>query len=98
MKNKNMRKISITIKPQIFPTEPYKTIGKCYKTNNDKFYFYQRENDVLLVNSKSPLISSNCVGYMKNQSNIIECSIQEFTDVLNTTIFNMNILNGEFKK
>jgi hypothetical protein len=97
LKNKNMAKFCVIVKPHEYPNKPCRPIGKCYKEENDKFYHYQRERDVLTINYKSFLISSNSVGFLENHSKAIECSFKEFADVLNKTIFEMNIFNDEFK-
>ena len=82
-------------RPYQYPDKPQKPVGKCY--THDKFFYYQRATDVLLVNTKGLLISSNPVGFLEGRDDVIECSLLEFSMALNTTIFNMNILNSEFK-
>ena len=81
--------------PYNYPDKPCKPVGKCYMCN--KHFYYQRATDVLFVNATDLLISSNPVGFMEGRDEVIECSLVEFSIALNTTIFNMNILNGEFK-
>ena len=76
-----------------YPNKPCAPVGKCYKT--DKFYYHQRENDVLFVNPVG-LIAIHPVGFLED-TNYVEISLMEFSIALNSTIFNMNILNGEYK-
>ena len=85
----------IETKPYNYPNKPQKPVGKCYMY--DRKFYYQRATDVLFVNADALLISSNPVGFLEKRPEIIECSLLEFSIALNTTIFNMNILNGEFK-
>lgn len=76
-----------------YPNKPCKPVGKCYKSTD--FYYHQRANDVLLVTSNG-LICTHPVGFLEN-TNYMEISLLEFSIALNITIFNMNILNGEYK-
>lgn len=87
--------LHLEIKPHVYPDKPQKPVGKCYKHNN--FFYYQRATDVLFVNTTCLIIGSYEVGFMEGHNKLIECSLLEFSIALNTTIFNMNILNGEFK-
>ena len=85
--------LEFEVSEYIFPDKPCKPVGKCYKS--DKMFYHQRENDVLLVNSKG-LITVHPVGFLEDH-NDTEISLMEFSIALNTTVFNMNILNGEYK-
>jgi len=78
-----------------FPNKPIGKVGRCYKSKDNKYY-YQRETDVLFINPASLLISSNSVGFL-HERDVVPCKFEEFTDVLNDTIFKMNILNNDFK-
>jgi hypothetical protein len=77
-----------------YPDKPCKPVGKCFKS--DKFYYHQRENDVLFVNAKNGVIATHPVGFLEDTRHS-EISLMEFSIALNTTIFNMNILSGEYK-
>jgi len=77
-----------------YPDKPCKPVGKCYMSK--KFYYRQRENDVLFINTKDGVIATHPVGFLEN-THYVEISLMEFSIALNTTIFNMNILSGEYK-
>ena len=81
------------IVPYIFPNKPQVKVGKFLY--NDGKYYHQRKTDVLYINPEG-LITTHPVGFLENK-NYNECTKEEFKTALNTTIFNMNILNGEFK-
>ena len=76
-----------------YPDKPCAPVGKCYKS--DKMFYHQRENDVLFVNPGG-LVAMHPVGFLE-YCNLTEISLMEFSIALNTTVFNMNILNGEYK-
>jgi len=84
------------ITPHKYPDTPQVEVGK-FLVGNDGRYYHQRENDVLFVNPKGLLICCHEVGFLEDPTKYTECSREEFTKALNTTVFNMNILNGEFK-
>jgi hypothetical protein len=77
-----------------YSNKPCKPVGNCYKSVD--FYYHQRANDVLLVTSNG-LICTHPVGFLEH-TNYTEISLMEFSIALNTTIFNMNLLNGEYKQ
>lgn len=84
----------LEITEHIYPDTPCAEIGKFFK--KDKYYYYQRKSDVLFINTKRFLITSHSIGFLEN-CDYNECTKKEFSDALNTVIFNLNILNGEFK-
>jgi hypothetical protein len=96
----------ITIEERTYPDTPGVEIGKCFKKLN--MFMQQRENDVLLVNTDMCIVV-HPVGFlydydetMKNTLNydgelLKECTLEEFSEALNETIFNMSILNGKYK-
>jgi len=86
----------IIITPYKYPDSPQVKIGTFWVSTDNK-YAYQREHDVLFVNPKGLLVACHDVGFLEDHTKYTECSREEFTKALNTTVFNMNILNGEFK-
>lgn len=85
--------MELTFTEHIYPDTPCAEIGKFFKENGN--YYHQRESDVLFVNTDG-LITIHPVGFLEN-CDYTECTKKEFSTALNTVIFNMNILNGEFK-
>jgi len=90
-----MSEYKIETYEHIYPNKAFGIVGKCYKSKDNK-YFYQRKSDVLFVNPTALLISSNSVGFLQDRE-LSSCKFYEFIEVLNDTIFKMNILNAEFK-
>lgn len=85
--------MELILTEHIYPDTPCAEIGKFFK--EDDKYYHQRKSDVLFINPDG-LITTHSVGFLEN-CDYPECTKKEFSDVLNTTIFNMNILNGDFK-
>lgn len=83
----------IKIQPYVYPNTPQKPLG-FYRKN--QFYYMQENDHVLLVNSKDPLISKNCAGFLEGD-NLEKITEGEFIEVLNNAIFEMNIFSKKFK-
>ena len=85
----------LIITPYEYPTTPQAEVGKFFV--RDGKYYHQRKDDVLFVNTMyGGLICSHEVGFLED-CDYEECTKAEFGLALNTTILNMNILNGDFK-
>lgn len=82
--------------PYEYPNTPQAEVGTFWVTVDNR-YAYQREHDVLFINPAGKLIACHDVGFLEDNAKYRKCSREEFTKVLNTTLFSMNILNGEFK-
>ena len=98
----------MTIEERTYPDTPGVKVGRCFKKKKSGIYMQQRENDVLLVNMDK-CITIHPVGFlhkydetMKNTLNYDgeitnECTLEEFSEALNRTIFEMDILNGRYE-
>jgi hypothetical protein len=83
-------------------------IDDCFKWNN--CYFLQRQNDVLMVNKDTLLITSHSVDYLYDFENTHmnsinydgtkpeKCNFDTFKDTLNWIILELDIINEKFVK
>ena len=67
-------------------------VGECYRS--DVHYYMQRENDVLHLNSKNPLINDLDVNFLKNykMALIYPISNDEFNETLSNILKRLDIL------
>ena len=85
----------IKITPYEYPKKPQVKVGK-FLVSTDGKYAHQRKNDVLFINPKGLLICCHEVGFLEDHKKYTECSQKEFAKALNTVIFDMDILGGNF--